>query len=431
MMGRHAALCALPLTALLDAASSSRPPVTFVAVDAGTAFTCAIASDGAAYCWGVNRRGQLGLGAPDTLAHPAPAPVGSGRRYTAISAGAAHVCAIAADSTAWCWGSNSHGQLGDGRSGEDAMSPTPVAVTGGLRFRTISAGFRHTCAVTTSDAAYCWGDDRYGKLGDGDASTPVGTPSPVAGGLALRYVSVGGAHSCALTMRGAPYCWGDNNQGQLGTSLPHVDCLVNASVFATERCRGRPTPVDSARAFAEISTGGWHTCAVTAAGAVSCWGLSGSGQLGAADSTPCRVNVPAVDAAVRLSCRASAAPIASGRRFRVLTAGEQFTCALGADSTASCWGANYAGQLGRGDPRLPRSAEAAPVSGGLRFVSLRAGGSHVCGLTADGAIFCWGSSLRGEIGAAPTHTCRVEPAEFAETRPFACAAAPVRVGDPG
>ncbi len=115
---------------------------------------------------------------------------------------------------AYCWGGNNYGRLGDGTFTE---SDVPVAVVGGLTFQSVTTGSEHSCGVTTAGDAYCWGDGRSGRRGDGaDSGDDVPTPMAVAGGLTFQSVTAGQDHSCGVTTAGEAYCWGDNRYGVLG-----------------------------------------------------------------------------------------------------------------------------------------------------------------------------------------------------------------------
>jgi alpha-tubulin suppressor-like RCC1 family protein len=148
-----------------------------------------------------------------------------------VSAGAHHSCGLTTLGLAYCWGYNQYGALGDGlRTGSTAPSSTPVAVEGGHVFATVSAevvprwipdGFSdgfldHTCGVTTTGVAYCWGSNYTGELGNGSTSWNSIPVAVGGGGLTFASVSAGGGHSCGLTTTGAAYCWGDNRGGDLG-----------------------------------------------------------------------------------------------------------------------------------------------------------------------------------------------------------------------
>src|SRR5439155_1100776 len=162
------------------------------------------------------------------------------------------------------------GQLGDGTSGTDRL--TPVAVSGGLTFAAVSAGqFYHTCGVTTSAAAYCWGQNGSGQLGSGTTTSSL-IPVAVSGGLTFAAVSAGASETCGVTTSGAAYCWGYNGYGELGTGTTTGSLI--------------PVAVSGGLTFAAVSVGGAgstigpHTCGVTPGGAAYCWGYNGYGQLG-------------------------------------------------------------------------------------------------------------------------------------------------------
>lgn len=196
----------------------------YTSITAGGLHTCALASDGSAYCWGSNSSGQLGGIAGDTAL---PIPVTGGLSFVTLDAGSFHTCGLTALGEAYCWGQNDRGQLGNGTT---ADTTAPVEVNTGLGFVAISAGGRadaiadHTCALTASGTAYCWGSNTRGQLGDGttaDRSTPV----PVAGNVTFTSLTAGGLHTCGYTSLGAAYCWGLATWGQLGDGA-NTDRLI-------------------------------------------------------------------------------------------------------------------------------------------------------------------------------------------------------------
>jgi alpha-tubulin suppressor-like RCC1 family protein len=165
-----------------------------------------------AFCWGANSQGQLGDGTYTD--RTMPVRVAGGLRWRQLSSGASHTCGVTTDTRAYCWGNNGNGQIGDGTHGNVVLRPSAVA--GGLLFRQIDAGYAHTCGVTTGDRAFCWGGNYDGELGDGTTTITRLTPTALAVDLLLGQVSAGTGQSCAVTTDDGVYCWGDNAYGQLG-----------------------------------------------------------------------------------------------------------------------------------------------------------------------------------------------------------------------
>jgi alpha-tubulin suppressor-like RCC1 family protein len=185
--------------------------LTFASIAAGEQHTCALTTTGTAYCWGRNGSGEVGDGT--TTDRFSPVAVAGGLTFTSISTKIGHTCALTSAGAAYCWGRNLSGQLGDGTTNN---SSAPVLVSGGHVFATLSATAEHTCGVTTTGTTYCWGLNASGQLGDG-TTTQRTTPTAVSGGLTFASVSPGGnGFTCARTTAGAAYCWGINNVGQLG-----------------------------------------------------------------------------------------------------------------------------------------------------------------------------------------------------------------------
>src|SRR5438067_1284107 len=170
---------------------------------------------GAAYCWSSNGNGQVGTGSTNGGGYGQPVPVFGTTHYLMISAGKTHTCAVSIAKIAYCWGYGLNGQLGDGST--TTNQPAPSQVSGGLAFSTVSAGGEHTCGITLTSNAYCWGWDVFGQLGDSSATTST-TPVPVKGGYTFTVISAGEGHTCAVTTTNVAYCWGDNRSGQLGDS---------------------------------------------------------------------------------------------------------------------------------------------------------------------------------------------------------------------
>lgn len=263
--------------------TSNRPvPVSggrrYATLQAGLDHVCGINLAGKAYCWGNNGSGQLGNFS--RVSRATPVEVGGGKlTWRWINPGGLHTCGVTTDSRAYCWGRNVEGQLGGGTTQSARGSPVPVS--GGLAFRNISAGHFHTCGVTTSDRAYCWGENVTGQLGDG-TRTSHSQPRPVAGTRRYRNTSAAQFHSCALTLGGAGTCWGSNPRGELGDG--------------TTTARLTPTLLPADLTLTQLSAGYSHGCGVTGEGRAWCWGANFNGQLGDGTTvnrlTPVRVADP-------------------------------------------------------------------------------------------------------------------------------------------
>jgi alpha-tubulin suppressor-like RCC1 family protein len=199
----------------------SAEPLTFIAISAGSSFTCGVAKGGQVFCWGRNANGQLGIGSDDTDLLQ-PMPIASALLFTAVSAGASHACALAKGGAVWCWGRNSFGEVGNGTT---VQTSVPVAVVGGRTFTEVSAGLQftdgngeaRTCALAKGGRVYCWGDNLGGRLGVGFESDIEPSPVEVAGGFTFTSITAGMIHGCGVTKASGAYCWGGNHEGQLGT----------------------------------------------------------------------------------------------------------------------------------------------------------------------------------------------------------------------
>jgi alpha-tubulin suppressor-like RCC1 family protein len=191
----------------------------------------------------------------------------------------------------YCWGDNRFGELGDGTTTGSAM-----AVSGNSIALDVSAGAHYTCSWPNFVPSYCWGSNDAGQLGNGTTNDSA-TPVAVQGGLPFTSGSAGAEHACGVTSAGVAYCWGDNSSGQLGngttTRSSTPTAVAGRLTFAAR------SPDNAAFLFATVSAGGRHTCGITsnqlgglpAPGAVYCWGDNTYGQLGNAWTTTSNVPV--------------------------------------------------------------------------------------------------------------------------------------------
>jgi alpha-tubulin suppressor-like RCC1 family protein len=357
-------------------------PTGALVLSAGEDATCGLFPLGRAYCFG--RAGLLGT-AKDTVCFNdngrstegcslIPLRVGAQLNFVSVSVGDSVACGATADNRAYCWGSQTYGQLGNGVA-KGGTSTAPALVIGAVSktavsLSRVSAGGNHACGLSPSGAAFCWGKDSSFQLGNGDGIVANSTtPIPVAGGNTFSSISAGHDHTCALTSSGAAFCWGDNSSGQLGSATP--DVIVD-----------NPVPVTGPNGFSQISSGAFHTCALNSVGAAFCWGDNSSGQLGNGDASGFPSTVPAA--------------VAGGLRFKSISAGWFSTCGITTAGTAFCWGDNFYWQLGTTNGFFTAAPTA--VSGGRSdFTSVTVGMRHACGATPSGA-YCWGSNFFGALG---------------------------------
>jgi alpha-tubulin suppressor-like RCC1 family protein len=348
-----------------------------------------------------------------------------------IESAGGHVCALEETGALYCWGDNYSGQLGaeppvefNCPIGMIPCSTIPLQVSGGLTFVDVSAGHQHTCGRATNGSLYCWGDNMWGQLGDGTTvSRP--TPAEVIGGLTFTRHSLGRNHSCGITGSGEAYCWVDNGSGQLGGAIgDHRSPVRVASPDGN--------PSSPPLLFTSVSGGAQHTCGTSELTAY-CWGAipnSGASEFPAPVSS--EAGFTSVNAATFFTCgvgvdeqaycwggneegqlgdgtrtdRASPHPIPTNLRFTSVVPGYWHTCGLTADGTAYCWGRNEEGQLG--DGTRTRRLTPTAVQGDLRFTTLDLGGMFTCGIATSGIVYCWGGNLAGQLGNA-TREARLQP----------------------
>ncbi|HXI63149.1 MAG TPA: Ig-like domain-containing protein [Gemmatimonadales bacterium] len=362
--------------------------VTFAAVYAGAYNSCGLTTGGTAYCWGNGTYGQIGDGAKANAF--APELVANLTSLTSITVGGVHSCGLAAGGTAYCWGDDAAGQLGAGTPGAqvcgidaEPCSSTPLAVAGGHTFSSITAGWVLTCALESS-AAFCWGDNPVGGLGDGSTASSR-TPVAVTGGIAFEHIVVGNEFACGLIAGGAAYCWGNNSAGELGIGP------TGPQVCSSEPCSTAPVAVSGNLTFVALSAGQFHVCGVTSGGAGYCWGDNANGQLGVSTTETCSFGGFFFD------CSTTPLPVDGGVAFTSISAGIFHSCGVTATGAGYCWGSNSDGQLGTGTTDFAPAPTL--IAGGLSFAAVSAFGRwHSCGLTTGSLAYCWGYNGWGQIG---------------------------------
>lgn len=318
---------------------------------------CPDKSWGVAACYGPDDSG------PCDCVGPAP---GGGLLQVAV--GGAHTCAVLDDGRVTCWGANSQGQLGDGTR-TDRHSAVEVPEVADVASLALGGGTKsgHSCALSGDGQLRCWGLNDYGQLGDG---TTQARSEPVALSLMdLRVIAAGATHTCAANREGRPWCWGREEAfgDEPSLAAPH---------------RGEsPTEVPGIDDVVDLALGALHTCGLTGAGDVLCWGEGSDGQLGSGSDAR----------------RSTPRAVVDLPPARQIVAGYAHCCALGRDGSVWCWGANDRGQLGTEGAQANRN-KPAHVPGLAEVTALAAGWRHTCALVTGGRVRCWGANQVGQLG---------------------------------
>jgi alpha-tubulin suppressor-like RCC1 family protein len=287
----------------------------------------------------------------------------------AIAAGAGHTCVLYADRSIRCTGQNNQGEVGDGGY---LNVFEPAIVNGAINPASLRTGMEHTCTLVGDGTMQCWGSNYTGQLGDGTMGGFAVAPQVVhnvAG--AIKHVP-GGWFTCAILSDHTVQCWGRNQDGQIGNG----DATTDVSL---------PVPVQGLGAVADLSAGGYHTCALMSDATARCWGRNVRGQVG--DGT---TNSPATQPTV----------VSGLANARSLSLGGYHSCALLQNGTVQCWGENANGQAGV--PGVALATTPVTVNGITNAVAVYTGFLHSCAVLADGTVWCWGQNAFGQLGNGTT-----------------------------
>lgn len=413
----------------------------FVSVMVGRMHICAINSNQDLYCWGGNDKGQIGDGTSHATNKSSPYLVGTGYvKVVANSYGSnsSYTCGLKATGQIFCWGTGTSGQIGDG-AGVDRLVPTEIS--GAESYKDLSGGTIHVCAVTAAGQVKCWGGNSTGVhqiAGIGDGNSDTGSrknPSNVADSSVYDSVSAGFNHTCGVLASGGMKCWGEYELGFLGDGTSHarlspqvsdrgekyidvslstVSCGVTdlnqlkcwggtkdvANQFSIgdggRTMKSSPVVLDRGRKFLKVSTGGSQACAITEDKTLKCWGKVGpNGSMGYTGSS----EVPRV--------------VDGNTLYEKISVGSSAICAITVDQVLKCWGSNSYGQMGAGSTAVHVTLPTV-VDAGVQYINVAVGDYHVCAITKDQDMKCWGWDYYGSLGRADSVTTgiftRVTPA---------------------
>lgn len=392
-------------------------------LSAGSEHSCGIKENGQLYCWGNNRNGQLGNG--ETIYETSPIQeVTKSITWTSVTASSSHTCAKKSDGSLWCWGNGQYGQLGVGYSTgyESLATPTNITDPTGT-WLDISSYYKHTCAIKNDDSVYCWGFGPQGQIGDGLSNNYTYSPTHVSGSLSYQDIDTGEYFSCAITTSNELYCWGNNSNGQLGLNsttsfdIPKISFTptswsslglgeTHACGIMTNNdlyCWGNnqegqvgdltsgnnklaPVHVGTTVDYTMVSAGSNHTCAVSllpSPNYLQCWGVNDYGELG--------LTVPSTTGPMSVNVDGNY------NIWESVDLGNEHTCAIQTDNTLWCWGYNINGELGDGT-KTNKDVPTQEISAASNWNVVSAGEKHTCAIKTDGTLWCWGYNHQGQLG---------------------------------
>ena len=374
-------------------------------INLGDHHSCTVLSNGEARCWGQGEKGELGNDASSASRYPVEviSAANSGNNLGGvlqISAGGEHSCALILGGGVKCWGNGGNGQLGNNATSHE-NNPVDVDSSDGEtsnlgNIAQVSAGGKHTCALSFTGGIKCWGAGANGELGnkaDTDKDAPVDVKLENNSNLSgIIEMSAGRNHVCALNSAGEVKCWGMGTSGQLGnnnTENKNFAINVKSGISSSTNLKE----------VVQISVGDDHACALTIAGRVKCWGAGAHGRLGnGSDNANKSYPVDVMESTGQ-------APVALSDVVQISSGGFH-TCALKANGQARCWGRGTSGQLGGGAGTgvtavnnpvavIAGDGVTSPLGG---IVQIACGGRHTCVLDNNGQLRCMGLASSGQLG---------------------------------
>jgi alpha-tubulin suppressor-like RCC1 family protein len=357
--------------------------------------TCECGAAGEPCCDGTTCDSGLRCGASATC---------SSSEVLQVAAGAGHACVLFGDHTVSCWGHDWKPYPGYPGRGDAVMAySTPTAIEGATDIQDLRAGEFHTCGTKSDKTLWCWGHNDNGQLGNG-TTTHSTRAVQVTGLTNVTLFDAGRLHTCAVASNNGTaglWCWGRGGNGAPHSATQTTGRLGNGSSADSSV----PVKVDLSQAAAagqtikSLSVGGYHTCIVMSDSKVWCWGRNTNGELGNTTTTPSTVPVLVSLGGITIPANVTVDEVktSDGRRK------EDSTCIRLSDGTTYCWGANARGELGDGTTSTtartaPTTAVDTSVLGGAKFVQLASAMWAKCARTDTGDVWCWGRNKNGIVG---------------------------------
>jgi len=359
-------------------------PPAVMAVSTGLTHTVALKTDGSLWAWGQNLYGRTGVGVGGGNM-TTPLQIGRHNDWAYVVAGASHTLAIGRDGSLWAWGSNSHGELGDGTI-VNRWAPTRIGTD--TNWRSVTAGLGYTVAIRTDGTLWAWGNNEYGQLGIGETADTTPTPTRIGTDSDWAMVAAGiRHHTAAIRTDGTLWVWGRKDRY---SGWPPVIHQIIQDYGNT------PVQVGADANWAYVAVGGSYIMAIQTDGSLWAWGRNCMGQLG-------------IGEAGAATYRLTPTRVGTGANWVSVAAGGSHTLAVQADGSLWAWGANWSGQLGAGDAgeitwddSYGYEVLLTPTRIGMG-ASVAAGGSHSLAIRTDGSLWAWGGNWFGNLGDGTTN----------------------------
>ena len=378
---------------ITDIGFSADSIYTNTTIAAGTYNGCAILENQSMVCWGDNEYGQLGDGTTTGSAVPIYVNVAANETPVEVTVGQVTACALMESGNIYCWGSGYYGKMGNGEPWNDDYVNTEmrqVLLPEGQGGQTVSISGGHICTILDNGDVYCWGRGNQGQLGYGGTSNRnIPTKVNLPGQRSAIAISTGTFMTCAITTHGMGYCWGENDEGQLGNGTTNSRRMTPAEVLFPSGY----TPVS-------ISAGDDFACALMDNRKVMCWGENNDGRLGQGplgtddETTPVWVIMENSETA------------------HFLDIGTKSACMILDSGETKCWGTNEEGQIGQGDTDIDYYSTPTEVNGNYDFVALSINSDTICAITSNAEGYCWGDNEAGQTGRGSIDTDEPTPGEI-------------------
>ena len=378
---------------ITDIGFSADSIYTNTTIAAGTYNGCAILENQSMVCWGDNEYGQLGDGTTTGSAVPIYVNVAANETPVEVTVGQVTACALMESGNIYCWGSGYYGKMGNGEPWNDDYVNTEmrqVLLPEGQGGQTVSISGGHICTILNNGDVYCWGRGNQGQLGYGGTSNRnIPAKVNLPGQRSAIAISTGTFMTCAITTDGMGYCWGENDEGQLGNGTTNSRRMTPAEVLFPSGY----TPVS-------ISAGDDFSCALMDNRKVMCWGENNDGRLGQGplatddETTPVWVSMENSETA------------------HFLDIGTKSACMILDSEETKCWGTNEEGQIGQGDTDVDYYSTPTEVNGSHDFVALSINSDTICAITSNAEGYCWGDNEAGQTGRGSIDTNEPTPSEI-------------------